>query len=189
MTPSLQRLWIGVKAWFWNWLRDWRSHALTLLFIAAVVWGVNAWQTRHIPAGAAPTFSAPLAGAPAGTRMALEQWRAQHPGRAVALHFWADWCPICRLEEGSVTSVQQDWPVLAVAMRSGPAQHVAGVLQQRGLPWLSVTDADGSLAARYGLQAVPAFIVLDAQGRIRYAAVGYTTQAGMRLRLWLAQHL
>ena len=188
MKPAAQRLWAGVRTWCWNWLKDWRSHALTLLLIAAVVWGVNAWQTRHIPAGAAPGFSAPLAGAPAGTLIALDEWRARHPGRAVALHFWADWCPICRLEEGSVSSVQQDWPVLAVAMRSGTEQHVADVLQQRGLPWLSVTDAHGSLTARYGLKAVPAFIVLDARGDIRYAAVGYTTQAGMRLRLWLAQH-
>lgn len=189
MTPIVQRLGSGLKAWCRNGLRNWRSHALTLLLIAALVWGVNAWQTRHIPAGAAPGFSAPLAGAPAGTALTLAQWRAQHPGRAVALHFWADWCPICRLEEGSVTSVQQDWPVLAVAMRSGQEQHVAAVLQQRGLPWLSVADAHGSLTARYGLKAVPAFIVLDARGDIRYAAVGYTTQAGMRLRLWLAQHL
>lgn len=185
---NLATIGAGLKAWGWAWLKNWRSHAITLFVFLAAVLGVNAWQTRQVPDGAAPAFSAPLAGAPAGTEMALAQWRAQHPGRAVALHFWADWCPICRMEEGSVSAVQQDWPVLAVAMRSGTPQHVATVLQQRSLPWLSVTDADGSLAAGYGLKAVPAFIVLDAQGNIRYAAVGYTTQAGMRLRLWLAQH-
>jgi thiol-disulfide isomerase/thioredoxin len=179
------RLRTGAQAW----LRNWRSHALTLLLFVAVVWGVNAWQTRNLPTGAAPAFSAPLAGAPAGTLIALDAWRAQHPGQAVALHFWADWCPICKLEEGSITAVQQDWPVLAVAMRSGAPGHVAGVLRQRGLPWASVTDPDGRIAADYGLQAVPAFIVLDAEGHIRHAAVGYTTEAGMRLRLWLAQHL
>jgi len=176
------------RAWLVRWLADWRSHALTLLVFAAVVVGVGAWQARDIPAGAAPAFSAPLAGASAGSMLTLDQWRAQHPGRAVALHFWADWCPICRMEEGSISAVQQDWPVLAVAMRSGDGAHVARVLQQRSLPWASVTDADGRIAARYGLGAVPAFIVLDAQGRIRHAAVGYTTEIGMRARLWLAQN-
>ena len=183
-----QGLWPGLKSWLWKGLKNWRSHVLTLLVMLAVVLGVNAWQTRHIPAGAAPAFSAPLAGAPAGTLIALASWRAQHPGRAVALHFWADWCPICRLEEGSVSAVQRDWPVLTIAMRSGKAPHVAGVLSQRDLPWLSAVDADGSLSARYGLRAVPAFIVLDAQGNIRYASAGYTSELGMRLRLWLAQH-
>jgi len=185
---NLHGLWLGIKSWFWHWLRDWRSHALTLLMIAALVWGVNAWQTRHIPSGIAPAFSAPLAGAAAGASITLDEWRAQYPGRAVALHFWADWCPICKLEEGSVSAVQQDWPVLAVAMRSGTPAHVAAVLRQRALPWTSVNDADGDITARYGLKAVPAFIVLDARGQIRYAAVGYTTGWGMRLRLWLAQH-
>lgn len=177
-----------VLAWGRRWLGNWRSHTLTMLLVLAIALGVNAWQTRDVPAGPAPEFQAPLAGAPQDTQLALSQWRARHAGRAVALHFWADWCPICRMEEGSITAVQQDWPVLAVAMRSGTPGHVAGVLQQRGLPWASVTDPDGRIAARYGLKAVPAFVVIDADGRIRHAAVGYTTEAGMRLRLWLAQH-
>lgn len=184
MTPRLQRLAGGFKAWLFNW----RAHALTLLLLVGVVLGINAWQTRHVPAGAAPVFQAELAGPADTPPLTLEAWRARHPGRAVALHFWADWCPICRAEEGSVSAVQQDWPVLTVAMRSGDAARVARVLQQRELPWLTAVDADGSLAAAYGLKAVPAWIVLDAQGRIRHASVGYTPELGMRMRLWLAQH-
>ena len=183
MRPLLHRTTLGLR----RWLTDWRSHVWTVLLVLGVGWGVNAWQTRHIPSGPAPAFSAPLAGTP--TEISLETWRAQHPGRAVALHVWAEWCPICRMEESSVSAVQQDWPVLTIAMRSGDATRVARELNARGLHWLTAIDADGSLAARYGLKAVPAFIVLDADGQIRHAAVGYTTEAGMRLRLWLAQHL
>lgn len=182
MHPLLHRAALGLR----RWLTDWRSHAWTVLLVLAVGWGVDAWQTRHIPSEPAPAFSAPLAGTP--TEISLDAWRAQHPGRAVALHVWAEWCPICRMEESSVSAVQQDWPVLTIAMRSGDATRVARELNARGLHWLTAIDADGSLAARYGLKAVPAFIVLDADGQIRHAAVGYTTEAGMRLRLWLAQH-
>ncbi len=88
-----------------------------------------------------------------------------------------------------MSAVQQDWPVLTIAMRSGDAHKVANVLQQRQLPWLAAVDAAGSVSARYGLKAVPAWVVLDAQGRVRHASVGYTPEFGMRLRLWLAQHL
>lgn len=188
MKAGLLRLGAALRTGAWNWLRNWRSHALTLALLLALVLGVNAWQTRHVPDGAAPAFSAPLAGAPAGTQITLDEWRERHPGRAVALHFWAEWCPICQLEEGSISSVQADWPVLTVAMRSGDGGKVAQVLKRRSLPWLTAVDADGRLSARYGLKAVPTFIVLDAQGNIRHAAVGYTTEFGMRLRLWLAQH-
>ncbi|MFN7445489.1 MAG: redoxin family protein [Curvibacter sp.] len=185
MRPRLQRLAAGLRAWVLNW----RSHALTLLLVAAAVTGLNAWQTRDIPSGPAPDFRAALSSA-LGTRdITLEAWRAQHAGRAVALHFWADWCPICRAEEDNITALQQDWPVLTIAMRSGDAAKVARVLQQRQLKWLAAVDEDGSLSARYGLRAVPAFVVLDAQGRIRHASVGYTPEWSLRLRLWLAQRV
>lgn len=177
-----------LKTWLWKGLKNWRSHAVTLGLLAVVVTGIHLWQTRAIPSGPAPAFST-LATSPVEVNpLDLDAWRARYPGRAVALHFWAEWCPICRMEEGSITSLHADWPVLGIAMRSGDAGQVQTVLRQRELPWLSAIDADGRLSARYGLQAVPAFIVLDAQGHIRYASVGYTTEIGMRLRLWLAQH-
>ena len=185
MSLRLQRVGAGFKAWLFNW----RSHAVTLLIVVAVVLGLNAWQTRHIPAGKAPDFQIALAGAVGAQDVTLDAWRAQHAGRAVALHFWAEWCPICRAEEASITELQQDWPVLTIAMRSGDAARVARVMQQRQLPWLAAVDDDGSLSTRYGLKAVPALIVLDAQGRIRHASVGYTPEWSMRLRLWLAQHV
>ena len=177
------RLWAGLKAW----LCDWRSHALTLLVFALVYAGIHGWQTRAIPSGAAPAFATPSATAQTLDTIELDPWRARHPDRAVALHFWAEWCPICRLEEASITALQTDWPVLTVAMQSGEAARVQAVLRQRGLPWQAAVDADGSLSRRYGLGVVPAFVVLDAQGRIRFAELGYTSEAGMRLRLWWAQ--
>ena len=178
-----KQLWHGIQSW----LLDWRSHALTLLTLLLVYAGMHLWQTRHLPSGPAPAFSAPAAGPQAGRVLDFEQWRNSHPGRAMALHFWADWCPICRAEENSISRLQQNWPVLGVAMQSGDAAHVQAVLHHRSLDWLTVIDPDGALARRYGLSSVPAFIVIDAQGRIRFADVGYTTEAGMRLRLWWAQ--
>ncbi|MEK9952538.1 MAG: redoxin family protein [Curvibacter sp.] len=184
MSPRLQGLASGLKAWLLNW----RAHALTLAVFAAAVLALNAWQTRELPTGLAPDFQAPLVGAIGADDLTLEAWRAQYPGRAVALHFWAEWCGICRAEESSITALQEDWPVLTIAMRSGDAARVARVMSQRDLHWLTAVDADGSLTARYGFKAVPAFVVLDAQGRIRHASVGYTPALGMRVRLWLAQH-
>lgn len=165
------------------WRRQWRSHLGTLVLVGAAAWAVNAWQTRDLPEGPAPDFTVTLA---SGEVTTLQQWRAAHPGQPVALHFWADWCPICRAEEHSVTRLARDWPVLTIAMQSGDAAKVQRVLAQRQLTWATAVDAPGQIAKAYGFKAVPALVVVDAQGQLRGAASGYTTEVGMRLRLWWA---
>lgn len=166
----------------------WKNHLFTLTLIVAALFGVQTWQTRDVPTGPAPDFALALVqpdGSTSGTTLA--QWRAQHPGQPVALHVWAEWCPICRTEENSVTRLSRDGPVLTIAMQSGQAEQVARVLTQRQLPWATALDARGEMARQLGFKAVPAFVVVDADGDLRAATVGYTSELGMRLRLWWAR--
>lgn len=162
----------------------WRRWAVDLLLIVAVVLGVGMWQTRHVPAGPAPEFVGVLS---SGEAVTLADWRAAHPQRAVLVYFWADWCPVCRTTQGTVESLRGDWPVLTVAMQSGGAAQVGAALRGRSLDWPAVVDGDGRIAAQYGLHGVPAFVVIDRDGDIRFAEMGYTTAAGLRLRMWWAQ--
>lgn len=170
-----------------HWRTHWPRHLRTLGLVAVVVLGVQAWQTRDVPSGPAPNISLTLL-QPDGTATpsTLQTWRALHPGQPVALHFWADWCPICRTEENSITRLASDWPVLTVAMRSGSSDNVRQVLRQRQLPWPTSVDASGQATRALGFKAVPAFVVVDANGHLRAPTVGYTTELGMRLRLWWA---
>jgi len=169
---------------------NWISHLGTIVLAVVVLMSVQAWQTRNVPVGLAPDFVLALV-QPDGTtkQSTLQEWRATHPGQPVALHFWADWCPICRTEENSITRVAADWPVLTVAMQSGPADNVLRVLQQRQLPWHTALDMSGSVMRSYGFKGVPAFVVIDANGQLRMPTMGYTSEIGMRLRLRLASLL
>ncbi len=171
---------------FCQWIkRGWRRRLVSLAVFAAALLAVGAWQTRHVPDGMAPALAGTL---PDGRALTLAQWRAAHPGRAVAVHFWAEWCSICRLEQGHVSSLMQNWPVLTVATRSGDGQAVARTLARRGLGgWPTIVDEDGAIARAWGISGVPAFIVIDPQGQIRAASMGYTPTLTMRLRLWWAQ--
>ena len=162
----------------------WQRWLIDAALIALVFAAVQLWQTRHVPSGPAPAFAGPLA---AGGQGSLAAWRAAHAGGPVAVYFWADWCPICTAQQGSVSGLAEDWPVLTVAMQSGSPADVAGVLAERGLAWPTVVDADGAISARYGLAGVPALAVIDADGQLRSVAVGYTTALGMHLRLWWAR--
>jgi thiol-disulfide isomerase/thioredoxin len=161
--------------------RRWRQWAAEIALVVFVLFAIQWWQARDVPHGPAPAFTAPLAN---GGTVSLAEFGAAHPGKTVAIYFWAEWCPICKLQQSSVEALREDWPVLTVAMQSGAAPAVAKLLRERGLDWPTAIDPDGSIAARYGLHAVPAFVVVDGQGQMRSVTVGYTTTLGMRLRLW-----
>ena len=162
----------------------WRRYLVEATVFLVVIMLIHFWQTRHVPAGPAPEITGVMAD---GSHMTLCEFRARHPGRPVAIHFWAEWCPICRAEESSIDALRNDHPVLTVAMQSGTAPIVSQVLNARQLSWPTLVDAEGKISQSYGVQAVPAFVVVDPAGQLRFFEPGYTTQIGMRLRLWWAQ--
>ncbi len=155
------------------------------LLIVALIFGVVNWvQTRSVPDGPAPAFEARLA---TGQSIALHDWLATHPGQAVGVYFWAEWCPICKAQESTITRLREDWPVLTVAMQSGDAPAVRAHLAQRTLDWPAVVDFDGALTRSFGLNAVPGFVIIAPDGTIRSASVGLSSSWGLRLRLWWAE--
>lgn len=158
-----------------RWLR-----LLAELFVFLAVFGaISVYQSRNLAQGAAPDLSGvSIAGRP------LELSRLR--GEPVMIHFWGTWCPICGTEQGSVDAVARDHRVLTVAMQSGNAQEISEYLKEEGVGYPVLPDPEGRLAARYGVTAVPATFFLDREGRIRSSTIGYTSEWGMRLRLWWA---
>lgn len=168
-----------------HWHANWKSHFRTFALAVVILISVQAWQTRDVPGGPAPNVELTLLQSDGTSQTStLGEWRALHPGKPVALHFWADWCPICRTEESSITRISADWPVLTVAMQSGPVGNVHKVLRQRQLPWNTSLDMSGTVTRSFGFKGVPAFVVIDTKGQLRTPSMGYTTEIGMRLRLW-----
>ena len=155
---------------------------LTTAFFVAVLAGVNWWQTRPLASGEAPPLSGRLI---SGQPFDLGALR----GRPVLVHFWADWCPICRAEHGSIASLAQDAAIVSVAMQSGDDDTVRAYLRAEGLSFPTIADPTRSIAARWGVRAVPTSFVIDSSGRIAFSTVGFSTEAGLRARLWAADGL
>ncbi len=160
----------------------WRSYAINLLLFIAVVAGIRAWQQRDMVSGAAPALQ--------GTTLAGQPYRLPvHPAQPVLVHFWATWCPVCRAEQNSIAAIAHDDPqVITVAMQSGAAQEVARYMREQGIDFSVVNDADGSISGAWGVHAVPASFIIGTDGQIRFVEVGYTTEIGLKLRLWLAKY-
>ncbi len=159
--------------------KRWRSYAVNIALLLVIVFGVRTWQQRDMASGDAPLL---LGVTLAGERYTLPA-RPAHP---VLVHFWATWCPVCRTEQGNIAAIARDHDVITVAMQSGSAQEVARYLQEQGLNFPVVNDADGSLSGIWGVHAVPASFIIAPDGQISFVEVGYTTEIGLRLRLWWA---
>ncbi len=156
---------------WWRWVRD---ISVLILILAAVHW----WQSRGLAGGSAPPLNGLLTdGSP------YQLVPADSP---VLVHFWATWCPICRFEEAGIERIASDHEVITVATRSGSAEELTSYLDEQGLAMRVLVDQDGEIARRWGVSGVPASFVLDSRRQISYAGVGYTTEIGLRARLWLA---
>jgi thiol-disulfide isomerase/thioredoxin len=157
----------------------WRRRAAEALVLLLLVLGIRAWQQSSTASGPAPALAGELLN---GKPLAL----AAFAGRPVLVHFWATWCPICRLEQDSIDALARDMPVITVAMQSGDRDAVIQHLRKETLSFPVLNDPDGVLAAQWGVRAVPASFIVDGAGQIRFVEIGYTTGVGLRLRLWLA---
>ena len=160
--------------------RLWLRRGLEVLLFIVLIMGVRTWQQRDIVKGMAPPLSGLLLD---GKPFVL----AAKPAQPVLVHFWATWCPICRTELGSIDSLARENPnVISVAMQSGNSNSVQQYMREHEVSFPVVNDADNQISERWGVQAVPASFIIDADGKIRFVEVGYTTGLGLRLRLWLA---
>lgn len=160
----------------------WRKRAIEALVILAVILGAQYWQTRGLPVGPAPALAGSLLdGRPASLDDALKA----ASGKPVLVAFWATWCPVCKAEDGNIEAISHDRPVLSVAMQS---EQVAQHMKERGLTFPAINDPDGLIASTWKVNGVPAHFVVDGAGEVRFRVVGYTTEWGLRARLFWAEH-
>ncbi|UCV04406.1 protein disulfide oxidoreductase [Dechloromonas denitrificans] len=161
----------------------WRRWAAEAALFLGLFVAFQLWQARDTPRGPAPHFAGQLLD---GQAFDLAAWRARHPGQAGLLYFWAEWCPICRTTAGNVSAVAADWPVTSIAVQSGSSEQIGKLMQQRDYRWSTLPDPNAAILKQYGQPGTPAFIVINPAGDVRFVSVGYTSEIGLRLRLWWA---
>lgn len=150
-----------------------------MCLVLAVVYGAHFYMTRGTASGEAPALSGVTL---QGEAVSLDALR----GRPVLVHFWASWCPVCRMEETSIQALADRHAVLTVALDDVPEAELRDYLRSHALDFPVLHDPGSELGARWGVRGVPASFVIDPGGRIAFREVGYTTGIGLRLRLWWA---
>jgi len=156
----------------------WLRRGAIALTLAAVFLGIRAWQQRDMVVGRAPQLD--------GVTIDGRTVSASGSARTTLVYFWATWCPVCRLEEGAIESIAVDHPVVTVAMQSGSDAELLRHQRERGHKLVVLNDATGETATGWGVRVTPTFFVIDRNGQIRFRETGYTSEVGLRIRLWWA---
>lgn len=102
-------------------------------------------------------------------------------GKTVILGFWSTWSGWAKITEPRLMAFYKRLPSdvefvsINVLERIEPekrAELVERYVKDRKLPWANWL-ADDVTATRFGVQALPSYLVIDSAGKIRYHVIGY----------------
>jgi thiol-disulfide isomerase/thioredoxin len=99
---------------------------------------------------------------------------AELKGKVVLIDFWATWCGPCLAEMPNILANWEKYheagfEVIAVSVDQD-LDALRKFVSEQNLPWTVVADShpnnQNSMAARFGIQGIPAFILVDQQGKV-----------------------
>ncbi|WAC39005.1 redoxin domain-containing protein [Pedobacter sp. SL55] len=98
---------------------------------------------------------------------------ADFKGKVVLVEFWASWCGPCRSENPNLVKQYKTYHDKGFEIISVSLDHVKTAwleaIEKDGLEWTHVSDLKGwnnEVGRLYGVRAVPASFLVDAQGKI-----------------------
>ena len=103
------------------------------------------------------------------------RWNASTlSGRVVLIEFWASWCAPCLQEIPGLRELRaahgpEQFEIVAVSLNSSGRRDLTAWINRQGLEWPQIHEgrAFNSPTARlFGVNALPASILLDQRGRI-----------------------
>jgi len=111
---------------------------------------------------------------------------SDYKNKPLLIHFWATWCPTCKLEASNIQSLSKRYNVLTVAVKSGSDEEINTYLKDKELNFKVINDQEGILAQQFSVQAFPTTFIYDKNNTLSFSEVGYTSTWGLLLRMWWA---
>jgi len=118
---------------------------------------------------------------------------ADYRGRVVYLDFWSSWCAPCRRSMPQLDALRQahpreDFEVIGVNV-DPEAAAARRFLDRTPVSYPLARDPAARVAEAFGVEALPALVVIDRDGVMRGALVGATVKAPGVLRSTLEELL
>ena len=102
-----------------------------------------------------------------GNMISLSSYKGKQP---VVVFFWTTWCPYCRaqlkvLNDRYPALAKNGWEILAINI-DDPEEDVRRIAKENNLKFKVVLDGDSTVAEDYDIFGVPAYFIVDKEGKI-----------------------
>jgi len=106
--------------------------------------------------------------------------------KPVLIHFWATWCPTCKLEASNIEMISKHYEVVSIAVNSGSNKEIQNYLNENGFNFKVVNDQHSIYSGEFNIAAFPTTFIYDKNKNLVFSEVGYTSTIGLYLRMWWA---
>jgi len=108
-----------------------------------------------------------------------------YKGKPLVVHFWATWCPVCKLEAANIERLSKEYNVLTIAVNSGSDKELNSFMREDKLSYKVIDDKNGVLAQKFNIEVYPTTLIYNKEGELKFTEVGYSTTLGLKARLEL----
>jgi peroxiredoxin len=107
-------------------------------------------------------------------------------GKYVLLEFWASWCGPCREALPEMFRLHREFKdsrfVMIGVSEDEDQSKFEDFVAKQGIRWPQDWDPEGKLLARFSSDAIPSYVLIGPDGRMRFLQKGYTQDTYSRLR-------
>lgn len=145
------------------------TRTLRAVLLATLAFSIGTIHADPI-SGPAPDFTLKSRG---GKNLKLSEYR----GQVVMLNFWASWCGPCRQEMPLLEQLFQRYQPMGFTILAVNVEDSSGdalkMLKDVSVNFPVLFDSDNRISDTYGIEAMPSTILVDRDGNMRFAHVGY----------------
>lgn len=106
--------------------------------------------------------------------------------KPVLIHFWATWCPTCKVEASNIEFISKYFDVVTIAVNSGSKDELIDYLLENDLRFNVLNDSNSYYSQEFNVAAFPTTFIYDGNKNLVFSEVGYTSTIGLFLRMWWA---
>ncbi|MET0299242.1 MAG: TlpA disulfide reductase family protein [Flavitalea sp.] len=90
-------------------------------------------------------------------------------GKVIYIDFWASWCAPCRVESGYLKTLKKAYGnqnnIVFVGIAIADINWKRAILEDKP-DWLQLRDANGKVAAAYGVAGLPRYVLIGKDGKV-----------------------